>query len=68
LISKTILSLATGVYFGKKEEYMGELNKFIEEYKPFVEDFLDRVLVSFLVLLTTITYLHLSSFLSMKTN
>jgi hypothetical protein len=45
LVSKILQALATGVCFGKKEEFMTELNKFIEEYKPFVDDFLERVLV-----------------------
>ncbi|MDP2436141.1 MAG: protein kinase [archaeon] len=46
LLSKVINALASGVHFGVKEEYMTDMNPFLDEYRPMVTKYFDRVMAS----------------------
>ena len=46
LLSKIINALASGVHFGAKEEYMSDMNPFLDEYRPMVTRYFDRLLAS----------------------
>jgi hypothetical protein len=43
LIAKTLQNLANLVPFGKKEPYMADVNKFIEDNMPSMRDFIDKL-------------------------
>lgn len=46
LIAKVIQNLASGVRFGTKEQYLQDMNSFIDQATPAVNQFYDRMTVS----------------------
>jgi neurofibromin 1 len=44
LLSKIINALASGVHFGAKEEYMTDMNPFLDEFRPMVVRYFEQVM------------------------